>query len=194
VIRVRRATPKDGEDFLKLILMASPYFSEIFSNKAIGRLFSRKSNLFSYTHTFFVELDGKKAGMLLGYDWKTKTEENLRTGVLLFRYLGINMILKIRDFLNLNRKVGKIPEKAYYVSNIAVYPQFRGKGLGKILMETAEGEAQHSGSQSVILDVETKNEGAVSFYKKLGFRVMEEFTVPISGKDLSFFRMEKRLK
>jgi hypothetical protein len=38
------------------------------------------SNLFSFEHTYFAELGGRKAGMVLGYNWQVKRNEDWGTG------------------------------------------------------------------------------------------------------------------
>lgn len=196
MVRIRRATRDDSDDFLRLILMATPYFPELFGKgaHALQWLFIKRANLFSYAHTYFIEVEGANAGMLLGYDWKTKKRENLRTGALLLKAVGPRMFAKSRQLMNFNRKIGKIPPRSYYISDIAIYPEFRGKGLGKRLMETAEKEAKDAGARVIVLDVEKENKGAVEFYKKLDFAVREEFSIPLSRKRrLNFYRMEKRI-
>jgi len=50
-------------------------------------------------------------------------------------------------------------------------PQFRGKGLGRVLAETIIGEARSIGYRSVRLDtVEPVMKDAVAMYRRLGFR------------------------
>jgi hypothetical protein len=38
------------------------------------------SNLFSFEYTYFAELGGRKAGMVLGYNWQVKRNEDWGTG------------------------------------------------------------------------------------------------------------------
>jgi hypothetical protein len=87
MITVRKATLDDNEDFTKLMLLSAPYFLILFGDKiklALQDLFRYQSNLFSFKHVYFIEVDGEKAGMILGYDWRNKKRENLRT---VFYYL-----------------------------------------------------------------------------------------------------------
>lgn len=70
---IMKALPTEGEDFAALVLISSPsLFPAIYGNRAKGlmkNLFCQNRNLFSFEHTYFAELDGKKAGMILGYGW-----------------------------------------------------------------------------------------------------------------------------
>jgi ribosomal protein S18 acetylase RimI-like enzyme len=50
-----------------------------------------------------------------------------------------------------------------------VAPQWRGRGLGKRLWTDTEKFAQTTGYRKILIQVRASNEGAQSFYKKLGF-------------------------
>lgn len=80
---IRKALPTEGEDFAALVLISSPsLFPAIYGNQAkdlIRSLFCQRRNLFSFGHTYFAELNGKKAGMILGYGWWAKRREDWRT-------------------------------------------------------------------------------------------------------------------
>ena len=52
----------------------------------------------------------------------------------------------------------KVREGEYYLSNIAVYPEFRGLGLDTKMLEEMENRAKMLNCKSIILDVEVRNE------------------------------------
>ena len=56
-----------------------------------------------------------------------------------------------------------------YISNIAVFPEYRGKGIGSSLIECACSVARENGAGSLSLEVRPSNEGAVRLYMKNGF-------------------------
>jgi putative acetyltransferase len=62
-------------------------------------------------------------------------------------------------------------------------PQFRGRGLGRVLAETVIAEARAIGCQKMRLDtVELVMPNAVAMYRRLGFREIEPYRVnPIAG-------------
>lgn len=62
-------------------------------------------------------------------------------------------------------------------------PQFRGKGLGRVLAETIINEARKSGYQRMRLDtVEPIMKDAVAMYRRLGFKEIAPYcTNPIEG-------------
>ena len=197
MLTIRRGLPEDVQDFVKLFLLSSPYFPMAFGRRIINvlkTLFQRKKNLFSYEHTFFADFNDEKAGMLLGYDWKAKRRENIQTGLMILRFSGWDFFAKIDTYLKFNRTVGSLWAEEYYISNIATYENFRGKGVGKALMGSAEEEAQKCGCRKVVLDVEEENLSAIMFYKKLGFKEQERFLIYLSnGLELRFLRMVKLL-
>jgi ribosomal protein S18 acetylase RimI-like enzyme len=68
-----------------------------------------------------------------------------------------SLFSRIFYLLKAQNIVGKIAENEYYLSNIAVYPEFRSLGLGIKLLSEIEREARKAGSNKIVLDVETSN-------------------------------------
>lgn len=56
------------------------------------------------------------------------------------------------------------------IDNIAVWRQARRQGIAAALMETLHHFARQWGTASLTLEVRASNAGAVSLYKKLGYR------------------------
>lgn len=190
--------PDDGKDFAELMLMSASYFPILFGDKiktALQDLFRCRFNLFSFEHVYFAEVDGEKAGMILGYDWQVKKRENLRTGFLLFKKIGVSILGKFLSLIKFNATVGRVCDGEYYISNIATYPRYRGRGLGKGLILEAEQEAKMVGAERIVLDVEKENISAINFYKKLGYKMIKEFSISLQrDKILHFYRMTKEMK
>ncbi len=61
------------------------------------------------------------------------------------------------------------PKKAY-IYDIALHPEFRGKGLGKATMLAAESLAVQWGAEAMGLHVFAYNENAHALYRKLGYQ------------------------
>ena len=55
------------------------------------------------------------------------------------------------------------------VGNIAVDTPFRGKGIGKALMETMHQRAKEKGATQSFLEVRVSNASAIALYKKFGY-------------------------
>lgn len=197
MILIRKANPNDGGDFAKLILLSSPYFPFIFGDgieDTLQKIFCLPENLFSYKHTYFAEVNNKNVGLILGYDFKTKYKENFKTGFLLFKEIGRIFLTKISPLLKFNFTIGKLNKNEYYISNVAVYPEFQGKGIGKKLILHVETDAKKTLSKRIVLDVEKDNIKAIDFYKSLGYEIENEFKIKLSKtKTLNFYRMVKNI-
>ena len=59
--------------------------------------------------------------------------------------------------------------KEIHLLNIAVHTEHQKKGIGSLLMETMLKQASVMGVSKVYLEVRSKNEKAILFYKKYNF-------------------------
>ncbi len=60
-----------------------------------------------------------------------------------------------------------LPESELY--NIAVAPEYRGKGFSKLLMDYVLEKARVRGAETVLLEVRASNAAAIGLYEKYGF-------------------------
>lgn len=83
---------------------------------------------------------------------------------------------------NSNHKPSKLPEFCE-MKRLYVRPQFRGKGLGKLLAEYLINAAREVGYQRMRLDtIEQQMTGAVALYRQLGFKEIAPYRPnPIAG-------------
>ncbi len=58
-----------------------------------------------------------------------------------------------------------------HILDVAVDPSFRGKGIGRLLVEKVLDECRIRGAEYVSLEVRTSNSKALSLYRQLGFIV-----------------------
>ena len=56
-----------------------------------------------------------------------------------------------------------------YISDIAVFPDYRRKGIGRALLETTFRMAHNEGAESVSLEVRPSNTAAIALYSSMGF-------------------------
>jgi ribosomal protein S18 acetylase RimI-like enzyme len=195
---VRPATPADVADIAELILLSAEHFlPAVFGPRIRGGLASlaaRRGTLFSSPHAYIAEIEGRAAGMLLGYSRTEKAKEDLATGLGLLRILGRDMLRRIPRLLRVQRMIGVLGSEEWYVSNVAVRPELRGQGIGRALLMNAEERARRCGATAIALDVETDNPSAARLYRELGYSTVSA-TAPFSldGREFAFFRMRKRL-
>ncbi len=196
---VRRARSADRQDIARLVLLSAPHFlPAVFGpgvQRAVEDLAAGPGTLFGCEHTWIAESRGTTRGMLLGYTGAVKQAQDLRTGLSLLRLLRADMILRLGALLRMQSTIGRIGRDEYYISNVAVYPDCRGQGIGEMLIERARAEAAEAGMRSLVLDVETDNPDAQRLYERLGFRVAGE-TPPatLGGRPFVFRRMEAALE
>lgn len=197
-VSIKTAELNDAEDFVNLVLRSAPLlFPVLYEDRLkdiLRKLFIRDHNLFNFQHTYFAEISGKKVGMILGYDWKVKKQENLQTGLLLLKYMGFDFIKRIHLFMKVNDALGWIFDREYYISNVAVYPEYSGMGIGTSLIVKIENEARMNEIEKVGLDVEVENAGAIRLYKRLGYTIIKKTSIKLYGQLFQFCRLYKELR
>ncbi len=65
-------------------------------------------------------------------------------------------------------------ENRLYVSSLYLLPDFQGQGMGKRLLDAAEGYAAEKGVDELWIGVMVKNRQALVFYRKVGFQFVRE--------------------
>lgn len=61
-----------------------------------------------------------------------------------------------------------------YILNVAVHPDYQGKGIGKALVKTVDDFAVENNLAFVTLEVRPSNEKAISLYESFGFKKVGE--------------------
>ncbi len=68
------------------------------------------------------------------------------------------------------------------VCNIATVPEFRGKGVGRVLTNALIESAKESGASVIMLEVRKSNAAAIALYEKAGFTLVGQrknfYTMP----------------
>jgi ribosomal protein S18 acetylase RimI-like enzyme len=193
---LRPAVPGDAPDIARLVLLsAATFLPAVFGPRiegALGTLAAGRGTLFSFSHCVIAVSPGRAGGMLLGYSAAEKKAEDPATGWGLLHTLGPALLLRLGRLLALQRAIGRTAGEEFYVSNVAVYPELRGRGIGSLLLADAERRAVPAGAASVVLDVETDNPSALRLYERLGYAPKGR-TAPLrmEGHAFSFLRMGK---
>lgn len=120
------------------------------------RRYAREHTDFSYQNVTIAESDGTIAGMLAAYAMGPPAgpgdEFDFDIDPVLLPYHRLEQPL------------------SYYVSGMAVYPEYRARGIGTQFMEHAFQQARARGLKQVSLIVFEQNAGAKRLYDRLGFR------------------------
>ena len=56
-----------------------------------------------------------------------------------------------------------------HITNVAVHPEYRGQGIGRMLVETSISDGMSKGIEAFTLEVRKSNDTAQELYKKCGF-------------------------
>ena len=70
--------------------------------------------------------------------------------------------------------IGSIESDGCYITNVAVFPQFRGQGVGTLLLKSLESEAAQRGCEFITLEVRKSNQDAIRLYLRLGYDYVGE--------------------
>jgi GNAT superfamily N-acetyltransferase len=62
-----------------------------------------------------------------------------------------------------------VDDEGFLIDNVAVDPSYRGKGLGRVLLEFAEAEARRAGFDSIYLYTHEKMSENVAIYSRIGY-------------------------
>jgi ribosomal protein S18 acetylase RimI-like enzyme len=128
----------------------------------VGRQrYEREGTAFSYENCTVVEMQGGVAGMLVAFPMHVEPGGEEPDDPVLRPYARLE------------------EDNSYYVCGVALFPEYRGLGIGTRLMELAEQQAREKGFERLSLIVFEQNEGAKRLYDRLGYReVAREGIVP----------------
>ena len=160
------------------------------------RLFQAKSNRFSYQFTEIATVAGKPAGLAIAYSGQSMKSLELPMA---FHLIHLNGVLGFFHFIQRAFPLFGIKEAEndeYFISNIAVLPEYQGKGLGKYLLSQVEKKAMTQGLDKISLTVDVENERAFSLYNREGFKVVKAVEIKPLRKRIGytgFYRMLKFL-
>lgn len=180
-VEIRKGLPGDAEVIAKAVFEAmgikdvSPLLM-----KALTDICGMEDTLYSYNNTDIALCDGRPAGVLISYDGADYNDMANRTFSLVAKAMG-------KEKLNPGTETGP---GEYYMDSLYVLPEFRGRSIGKILMENGFEEIKSKGFTRVTLLVDIVKPWLHKLYGSVGF-VMES-EVMFFGEP--FYKMAKKLK
>jgi ribosomal protein S18 acetylase RimI-like enzyme len=195
---VPASVPEDTEDFVRLFFMAAPeYAPALFAgtHETVTRnCFRYKRNLLGFEHAHFVKVNGENVGTVLTHDWILKKKQSTKSSLLTIRYMKIKFFTQMRHLQWAEYVLNKIDDGTFYIACVAVYPEFRNRGLGTSLLIHTEEAARKAGAIKLELDAETDNKGAIRFYQRFGMNAVgEPRGTVINGQRFEFIRLSKNI-
>lgn len=123
--------------------------------------------LYSYWNTRIAEVDGNRVGALVAYD-------GARYAALRAKTFGL--VQQTSD-MDLSRNAMETVPGEFYLDSMAILSDFRGIGIGKMLMCDRMDYAFCNGFQKVTLLVDKDKPRLQQYYESLGFAFVEEMFV-----------------
>ena len=133
--------------------------------------------LYSYCNTRIAEIDGNKVGALVSYDGAQYAK---------MREITFDLVQQTSG-LDLTHNAMETGPGEFYLDSMAILADFRGNGIGKMLMLDRMDFAMENGFQKVTLLVDKDKPHLQKYYESLGFTFSEEMFVFGSW----YFKLEK---
>ena len=125
------------------------------------RRYEREDTLFSYQNCTLAILDKKIIGMLVAFPMLVDETAEPESDPVLVPYYKLEA------------------DNSYYICGIALFPEYRHRGIGTQLMKLAEEHAIAKGFEKLSLIVFEQNQGAKRLYDRLGYgEIAREPIVP----------------
>lgn len=122
------------------------------------RRYEQEDSVFSYHNCTIVEINNKIAGMLVAYPMHVDPG-----------YIEEDPVLA---------PVNKLEEDdSYYICGMALFPEYRGKGIGTRLLKKAEEDCARAALRKLSLVCFEQNTNAMSLYLKNGYREIARETI-----------------
>lgn len=157
-IVVRPAGREDAALIAEVVCMAVGYDTAHPIYPVFLTLAASDKAQYNYRNTLVAEVDGTAAGAIVGYDGARLEELREPIFPLLERYLG--SVPEIED---------ETAAGEFYLDSLGVLPQFRGMGVGAMLLNAMSNKAFAEGHSRVGLIVDVDNPRAERLYTELGF-------------------------
>jgi len=177
-MRIRLATKDDAKIIAELSLIADGGIAEYLLTGVVPNLtplqmmrfqFSNKELPFTYRCCYLAEHDGNILGLAHIYsnELNKLPSPTNRTPPVLFERLNY-----ISAFLHKNAI-----QNSLYLNSLAVFEKYRGKGVGKKLLDFVIKNAKKKKFSSVLLHVWSDNVKAIDLYQQTGFNIIEHIDI-----------------
>lgn len=180
-VTIRSAMPADAEVGAQLMCIAMGEVANFLfgfhnpdrAREVIEKLFANKNNRFSHQFVDMAIVDGNVVGLLLSCSGKEVRRLSMPMAWQTMRiYNPLEFIHFLRNTVPLVGRKEAEPDE-YFISDLAVLPEFRGNGIGTLLLAHAEEKARVKRLKKCSLTVAIGNDNALSLYQHLGYQVTE---------------------
>ncbi|UCD08659.1 MAG: GNAT family N-acetyltransferase, partial [Dehalococcoidales bacterium] len=160
-------------------------------------LCSRPGSLFSKNNIIIEEENDIIRGLILAYparDMIKISMQMIKSIPGMFRICGFKRFMQLMFRMGLNRYFPGIEHDELFISNLAVFEEHRGRGIGSALLQKAEDIARESHLEKLSLYVESDNHNAIRVYENFGFINVKESFLPQKYERYNLFGFYKMVK
>lgn len=175
IVQLRDATSEDAPFIARVVLAgielldmdaALPDNQRVLYEHLVG-ICRMDDTLYSYRNTRIAEVDGCAVGALVAYDGARYAKMREKTFGLVQQTSG----------MDLNHKAMETGPGEFYLDSMAILSDYRGAGIGKMLMRDRVDFSLSNGFQKVTLLVDKDKPRLQRYYECEGFAFSEEMFV-----------------
>ena len=204
MVKLRKPDNNEADDCSRLIYTSGPElysYSLVASEPKVYELiksfYTRPGTMFAKENVVIEEENGRIRGLVLAYpasDMNKMVVNMLKTikGVLMIN--GFLNFIRMLFRFKLNKYLPRIKRDEFFISNLAVFEEYRGKGIAVSLLEKAEEMAMENGLGKLSLNTEIDNSHAIRVYEKFGFQRVKKVVLPKSYNKYDLYGFYKMLK
>jgi len=148
------------------------------SVQVVAGFFRKANNRFSYRLTYLAEIDGHTAGLLLVFPGRDTFRLVLPMAWQIFGFYNPWEMLRLIARAPMAVEGEETRPDEFYVSHLAVLPEFRRQGVGRALLTHADTLALGAGLAKCSLCVDIDNSNAQHLYQSHGYQVVKTVNTP----------------
>lgn len=166
-LNIRKATINDATLIAKVVAMAiGDDIAKVYCGEnhqmVLKELACMEVSQYSYRNVLVAEVDGMPAGAAVAYDGADLYKLREATLKTISRYTGKELIIKADE----------TDSSEFYLDSLAVFPEYRGRGIGAKLILAVKEKAFNEYNKNLGLLVDFENPDAERLYKSVGFERM----------------------
>lgn len=159
------------------------------ATEVIKILLDMPESYFLPEYTRCAMLDNELVGVIVRFPVSQRKEADKNAGQGFIKAMGFfGFIRKMALYMKMQKMLGGVlDDDGMYIHTLCVDGRFRGKGIGTEMLQAIAEE-----NSKMYLYVNTKNEGAIRFYKKNGFYEKFHGKLKYKGQVLGEYLMERK--
>ena len=199
---VAAAKIEDSEETAELIYLSGEeifkylFYPNVKRTVAVLRqLFEMEDNDFSHQNAYIAKLDLRITGLIIFMDRVTMKNNHRKMGWKIMKAVGIwAFFYRLPRIIRAERLITKIMESTLYINHIAIFNEYRRRGMATHLLRYCEKQAGTGGLTRLALDVRVGNDTAIRVYEQFGFQKIKKIESKALNSKFGFrgmFRMHK---